>query len=384
VTVAARSFSSATTRNVASTHWLVTQYKQVGIVSGTPQYYCLTSGTTFNPATAQPCSDPAPPPGFFVVFQNPIQNQHITQPLGTNMTLNGSFVFNQGIFLTPVTVATLPTLTGLTTLIQTSDGNPGSNPCTGGGTGSLAVYQGGQWSCAFGTSGGGSSIVLQTNGATNSNQSLLNLVAGAGVSLVNSNGSTTISVIGQSNESVVFNNVTSATLATTYGTTNLVWDCWDANTPANAILPSNVSVNTSFVVTFSFAVAQSGYCAVNGGAGAGGGGGATSPGGAFNAMQYNNGGIFGGALGHSYNPTAVSGVNFGQVNTDNQAEVVTVTPDFNFSACASGCTYTTSGATTLVAGSIGKSKSQFSMYTNSEDKNRVRDLLLRICGSFKP
>jgi hypothetical protein len=36
--------------NVNSTEWLVTQYKSSGQVSGTPQFYCLSSPGTFDPA----------------------------------------------------------------------------------------------------------------------------------------------------------------------------------------------------------------------------------------------------------------------------------------------------------------------------------------------
>jgi hypothetical protein len=45
-----------------STEWLVTEYKSSNQVSGTPQYYCLTSGETFNPALTQPCTVIPPPP----------------------------------------------------------------------------------------------------------------------------------------------------------------------------------------------------------------------------------------------------------------------------------------------------------------------------------
>ena len=68
---------------------------------------------------------------------------------------------------------------------------------------------------------------------------------------------------------MAFTNATTASLTTTYTTPNILWDCWDTNTPANAIFPANISLNTStLVVTFTFAVPQSGFCAVNGGAGA--------------------------------------------------------------------------------------------------------------------
>ena len=41
--------------NVFSTQWLVTEYKSGTTKGGTPQYYCLTSPETFNPAVNQPC-----------------------------------------------------------------------------------------------------------------------------------------------------------------------------------------------------------------------------------------------------------------------------------------------------------------------------------------
>jgi len=60
--------------NVTSTEWLVTTYKSSGQVSGTPQYYCLTSPGTFDPAVTQPCSVTPPPPGVlstYGLFSNP-------------------------------------------------------------------------------------------------------------------------------------------------------------------------------------------------------------------------------------------------------------------------------------------------------------------------
>jgi len=50
--------------NVNSTEWLVTQFKASNQASGIPQYYCLNTGDTFNPATSQPCQLPPLPPGF--------------------------------------------------------------------------------------------------------------------------------------------------------------------------------------------------------------------------------------------------------------------------------------------------------------------------------
>jgi hypothetical protein len=66
-------------------------------------------------------------------------------------TANDSFA--KGVLLGPVTVSQLPSLTGLTNVITVSDGNSGTSPCTGGGSGALAIYVGGVWTCAVGASG---------------------------------------------------------------------------------------------------------------------------------------------------------------------------------------------------------------------------------------
>ena len=67
------------------------------------------------------------------------------------------------------------------------------------------------------------------------------------------------------------------------------------------------------------------------------------------SFQFNNSGSFGGAFGFNY--TAGTGVNFGDINSDILNNVLTVTPDWNFTACASGCPYVTSGLSTIAAGS---------------------------------
>jgi len=46
--------------NTNSTQWVVTQYKASNQPGGQPQYYCLVSGQTFNPALTQPAQQPNP------------------------------------------------------------------------------------------------------------------------------------------------------------------------------------------------------------------------------------------------------------------------------------------------------------------------------------
>src|ERR1700722_2548905 len=74
-------------------------------------------------------------------------------PLAGNPNVwTGSNQFTNGVTLGPVTVSQLSGLTGLSTTVIVSNATPGSNPCTSGGTGALAVYVNNQWSC--GGSGG--------------------------------------------------------------------------------------------------------------------------------------------------------------------------------------------------------------------------------------
>src|SRR5271166_2449720 len=62
--------------------------------------------------------------------------------------------FTLGAQVGPLTVATLPSpING--TVVYVSDATLGSNPCTSGGTGSLALATGGTWTCGFGGGGGG-------------------------------------------------------------------------------------------------------------------------------------------------------------------------------------------------------------------------------------
>ena len=81
--------------------------------------------------------------------------------------------------------------------------------------------------------------------------------------------------------------------------------------------------------------------------GSGGGGG--TPSGPVNSVQGNLAGGFYGIAGLWF--SAPSGSNPANLNADVVNGVITVTSDYNFSACASGCTYVISGATTLSAGS---------------------------------
>lgn len=89
--------------NVNSTQWLVTQFKASGQAAGNPQYYCLTSlrggGLPFDPSTTQPCQITPPPPGYRLLFGNPIQNQTWTQPPGTEAFLVGTFDFSNATII---------------------------------------------------------------------------------------------------------------------------------------------------------------------------------------------------------------------------------------------------------------------------------------------
>lgn len=88
-----------------------------------------------------------------------------------------------------------------------------------------------------------------------------------------SNGSTWScfgSGLGTNNQAVTFGNATSASITSNYGSTAILWSCWDGNNPANAIYPANVTLNTTtFVLTFTFSVPQTGFCAINGSGGIG-------------------------------------------------------------------------------------------------------------------
>lgn len=84
------------------------------------------------------------------------EGQTVVYPgLSTPNVFTNSNQFQSGVFLGPQIVANLPSLVGLSNLVYVSDGTSGSSPCTGGGTGSMAAYVNGAWTCAFGGGGGG-------------------------------------------------------------------------------------------------------------------------------------------------------------------------------------------------------------------------------------
>jgi hypothetical protein len=169
--------------NVISTYYEVTAMKDAShpLRNGIPYVICSASAGistcgnaaslgAFNLITADPMSQPPPAPGFTEIYGNPTNSQTINQPIngiGGWSGLSTSFTFTNGLTLGPVTTAQLSLLTGFTTMVMTSDSVPGSNPCTGGGTGALALYLNGQWSCAGGSGGGGGGTL--TGGGTGGN-----------------------------------------------------------------------------------------------------------------------------------------------------------------------------------------------------------------------
>ncbi len=152
---------------------------------------------------------------------------------------------------------------------------------------------------------------------------------------------------GISNESVTFTNVPSATITSTFANANIGWSCFDQN--GIELIPSYVDVAAFPTITFNFVSLQSGTCNAIGNGGSGGGG--STPGAPLNSCQYNVGGTgLGGALGCIVTPVAAS-VNPALLAQDNTQNVVTVTSDFqNWTACASGCTYTITSPTAITAG----------------------------------
>ena len=69
--------------------------------------------------------------------------------------------FTLGITAGPITFANIGTISTSTTLIYISDATFGSSPCTGGGTGALAIRRNGIWDC----SGGGNTNAVTGTGA---------------------------------------------------------------------------------------------------------------------------------------------------------------------------------------------------------------------------
>jgi len=322
--------------NVTSTLWTVTLMKSGATPLNAAQRYNICSatetgptcaqaggpGAVFDPSTAQPAQIAGSlinyipgPPGYILVFANPPNNQSLVQPPGTQMTFAGSFDFTTGIDVGGVFFAQLSGLYPQSNFVYVNDAVAGSSPCTGGGSGSFAFYEDGTWTCGLGGGGGGG---------------------------------------GLPNEEVSFTNALSASLATSYGTRDLLYQCWDNSTPlANAIYPSKATIDpNTYVITFTFTGNQSGYCAVNGsGGGSGGSAIALSTNGTANQSQ--------GAL------NLVQGAGITQVNVG--AEVTTSIPNggvtntmlasptttVNSVACTLGSTCTISAGTTLPTAQTG-------------------------------
>jgi hypothetical protein len=76
-------------------------------------------------------------------------------PFSGNNTFSGFNQFTIGIEVGPIAFSALGGISTSTTLIYLSDGTFGSSPCTGGGTGALAIRINGAWNCNGGSGGGG-------------------------------------------------------------------------------------------------------------------------------------------------------------------------------------------------------------------------------------
>jgi hypothetical protein len=102
-----------------------------------------------------------------ILLANPIFAQTHTSPnLDSNNVFTGENQFTQGVFVGPVTFSQLPSLVGTTNFVYVSDGTNGSNPCTGSGSGAMASYIDGAWSCGSTGGGGGGTITGVTTGAS--------------------------------------------------------------------------------------------------------------------------------------------------------------------------------------------------------------------------
>ena len=66
-----------------------------------------------------------------------------TNRLVGNSTTPPIFVDLSGDFA----IGTLPAYPASGSTVMTSDGTPGSNPCTGGGPGAMAMFQADRWKC---------------------------------------------------------------------------------------------------------------------------------------------------------------------------------------------------------------------------------------------
>lgn len=79
---------------VPSTFYHITLFKDANTPTGGDANYLLSSLTPiFNPANAQPMAGQPVPPGFQVIFSNPVNNQSVTQPQGTKFSFFGTFDF---------------------------------------------------------------------------------------------------------------------------------------------------------------------------------------------------------------------------------------------------------------------------------------------------
>ncbi len=229
--------------NVVSTYYEVTAMKDAShpLRDGIPYVICSASAMittcgngnslgSFNIVTADPMSQPPPVPGFVELYGNPTNNQTINQPTGTQFTGMGTFTFNQGVLLGPVLFAQLSTLGGLTNAVVVSDGTFGSNPCTGGGSGAVAFYVAGAWTCSLGGGSSGSSfsgsvgrIPLFSSTTGGGNSCLADSNTGSGGSIFNACATETLNLASFTGitwpATVALNNLT-ATVAT-IGTLNI-------------------------------------------------------------------------------------------------------------------------------------------------------------------
>lgn len=99
---------------------------------------------------------------FTLSFSPALWGQLQYPALSTPNIFSNSNQFQSGVYLGPQLFANLDSLVGITNIVSISDGTAGSNPCTGSGTGALAVYLNGAWDC--GAVGGGGNISGLTAG----------------------------------------------------------------------------------------------------------------------------------------------------------------------------------------------------------------------------
>ncbi|HSY92341.1 MAG TPA: hypothetical protein VK812_13270 [Candidatus Binatus sp.] len=76
----------------------------------------------------------------------------------TTQTFTGFNQFTKGVELGPIVFASLGSIPTLTTMIFVTDGTQGSAPCTGSGTGALAVRINGAWNCSLGAAALGGTV----------------------------------------------------------------------------------------------------------------------------------------------------------------------------------------------------------------------------------